>query len=133
MGKETVELARDVMDALSRGDVDRLIELADPEIEWHSFFAQLGEGGSYKGHEGTRRYLSDLRDAWEIVRANVDDAVGVGEVAVLVGNLHYRGRESGAENETAAGWMLRFREGKILCFRAFRDPESALAAVGQTP
>jgi ketosteroid isomerase-like protein len=133
MGKETVQLAGEVMDALSRGDVDRLIELADPQIEWHSFFAQLGEGGSYKGHEGTRRYMSDLKDAWEIVRADVDDAVGVGDVAVLVGHLHYRGRGSGAETETAAGWMLRFRAGKVVYFRAFRDPESALAAVGQTP
>jgi ketosteroid isomerase-like protein len=132
MGQDVVKLAREVLNTLSQGDADGLIALADPEIEWHSFFA-LGEGGSYKGHEGTRRYMSDLKDAWEIVRPDIDDAVGVGDVAVLVGHLHYRGRGSGAETETAAGWMLRFRERKVLYFRAFRDPESALAAVGQSP
>ena len=46
--------------------------------EWHSFFAELGEGGIYRGHEGTRRYLHDLADAWEIVRADVDDGIAVG-------------------------------------------------------
>jgi ketosteroid isomerase-like protein len=130
MSQETVQLARQVMDALARRDVSRLIAFADPEIEWHSFFAQLGEGGVYRGHDGTRRYMSDLSDAWEIVRADVDDALGVGDVAILVGRIHYRGKGSGIETESPAGWMLRFRNGKVLCFRAFREPEKALEAAG---
>jgi ketosteroid isomerase-like protein len=130
MSQATVELARQVMDALSRRDLAGLIAFADPEIEWHSFFAELGEEGVYRGHDGTRRYVSDLNDAWEIVRADVDDGVGVGDVAVLVGRIHYRGKGSGAETESSAGWMLKFRNGKVLCFRAFREPEEALQAVG---
>ena len=55
-------------------------------------FAELGEGGVYRGHEGTRRYMNDLSEAWEIARADVDDAVGVGDVALLAGRIHYRGR-----------------------------------------
>ena len=31
------------------------------------------------------RRLSDLDDAWDIVRADIDDGVGAGDVAVLVG------------------------------------------------
>ena len=130
MSQETVELARQVMDALSRRDLESLIAFADPEVEWHSFFAELGEEGVYRGHDGTRRYVSDLNDAWEIVRADVDDGVGAGDVAVLVGRIHYRGKGSGAETESPAGWMLKFRNGKMLRFRAFRDPEQALEAVG---
>jgi ketosteroid isomerase-like protein len=129
MSHDTVDLAREVMNALSQRDVPRLIALADPEVEWRSFFA-IGEGGVYRGHDGTRRYLNDLDDAWEIVRADVDDALGVGEVAVLVGRIHYRGKASGVETESPAGWMLKFRDGKVVCFRAFREPEQALEAVG---
>jgi ketosteroid isomerase-like protein len=80
------------MDALSRRDLSRLLELTDPAIEWHSFFAELGEGGVYRGHGGTRRYMSDLNEAWEIVRADIHDVLAVGDVAVLVGRLHYRGK-----------------------------------------
>ena len=131
MSRENVEqLARQVMDALSRRDVARLIAFADPEVEWHSFFAELGEGGVYRGHDGTRRYLSDLTEAWEIVRADVDDGLGVGDVAVLVGHIHYRGKGSGIEAESAAGWILKFRDAELLLFRAFRDPEQALEAAG---
>ena len=130
MSQENVELAREVMAALSRGDYDQLVTLADPEVEWRSFFAELGEGGVYRGIEGMRRYVDDLADAWEIVRADVDDEVGVGDVVLLVGRIHYRGKGSGAEDATPAGWMLKFRQGKVVRFRAFRKPEQALEAAG---
>jgi hypothetical protein len=74
--------------------------------------------------------MLDLNDAWEIVRADVDDGLGVGDVVVLVGRMHYRGKASGAETETAAGWMFKFSKGKLVLFRAFREPEQALEAVG---
>lgn len=130
MPRDTLELAREAMDALSQRDLARLIALADPDVEWYSFFAELAEEGVYRGHDGTHRYMRDLDDAWEVVRADLDDALAVGDVAVLVGRIHYRGRNSGAETETRVGWMLKFRDGKLLRFRAFREPELALEAVG---
>ena len=87
MSEKNVELAGEVMDALSRRDVSQLIAVADPEVEWHSLFAELGGGGVYRGHSGTRRYISDLSEAWEIMRADVDAGIGVGEVALLVGRI----------------------------------------------
>jgi ketosteroid isomerase-like protein len=129
--ENAVELAGQVVDALNRRDLARMIALSDPEVEWHSFFAELGEGGVYRGHDGTRRWVRDIDDAWEIVRADVDNALGVGDVAVLVGRIHYRGKASGVETESPAGWMFKFRKGKVLCFRAFREPEQALEAVGR--
>lgn len=131
MSPENVEqLARQVMDALSRRDLAQLIDSADPGVEWHSFFASLGEEGMYRGHEGTRRYMSDLNDAWEVLRVEIDDGLSVGNTALLVGRIHYRGRGSGVETRSPAGWLLRFRDEKVVYFRAFRDPDSALEAVG---
>jgi hypothetical protein len=68
MSQGNVELARKVLEGLATQDPDTLIELSHPDVEWHSFFA-LGEGGVYRGHEGTRRYMSDLADAWEVGRS----------------------------------------------------------------
>ena len=130
MSQEHVELASQVLDALNRQDLSRLIALTGPEIEWHSFFAELGEGGVYHGHAGTRQYVRDLSDAWEIVRIDVDDGLGVGDIALFVGRVHYRGRTSGVETESPAGWILKVRDGRVVYFRAFREPEQALKAVG---
>jgi hypothetical protein len=66
----------------------------------------------------------------EIVRADVDDGLGVGDIALLVGRIHYRGKASGVETAAPAGWMFKFRDGKVLCFRAFREPEQVLEAAG---
>ena len=129
MSQENVELARRVLAALATRDPAHLVALADPEVEWHSFFA-LNEGGVYRGHDGTRQYMNDLDDAWETARAEVDQAIGVGEIAVLVGRIHYRGKGSGAESATPAGWMLKFRDHKVRYFRAFRDPAQALEFLG---
>lgn len=130
MSQKNVQLARDVMEALSERDLSRMISLADAEVEWHSFFAEVGEGGVYRGHEGTRRYVRDLEDAWEVVRADIDGEVGVGDVVLLVGRIHYRGKGSGAEDEDPAGWMLKFHNGLLVHFRAFRNPAQALEAAG---
>ena len=46
MSQETLARAKRVMDALRRRDLSRLLSFADPEVEWQSLFAELGEGGS---------------------------------------------------------------------------------------
>ena len=121
--------AREVLATLGERDAEKLIALSDPDVEWHSFFA-LAERGVYRGHQGARRYMTDLADAWEIARAEVDDALAIGDVVVLVGRIHYRGRGSGVESASPAGWVLKFRSGKLVCFRAFRDPERVLEGLG---
>ena len=52
------------------------------------------------------------------------------DFAVLVGRIHFRGKGSGVESTSPAGWMLKFRDGKLLRFRAFGEPAQALEAVG---
>src|SRR4051794_8301613 len=128
MSQENVEVAQRVMQALGRRDAGELVAWADPEVEWHSFFA-LTEGG-YRGDAGTREYMRDLGDAFDVGIAEVDDGLSIGSTVVFVGRIRYRGKGSGAESETPTGWILKFRDGKVTYFRAFRDPEEALEAVG---
>jgi ketosteroid isomerase-like protein len=129
MSHENLEVARQVLEALRERDPARLVSLAEPDVEWHSFFA-LKEGRAYLGYDGAHQYMRDLSEAWEVARAEVDQALGFGDVVVLVGQIRYRGKGSGVESTSPAGWMLKFRRGKVVCFRAFRDPERALEAVG---
>jgi ketosteroid isomerase-like protein len=129
MSRENVELARQLLDAVARRDLSRLIALTDPDVEWRSFFA-LGEGGVYRGHDRMRQYVHDLSEAFEHLRPEPTDLLDAGDIVVGVGRIHYRGRESGVETESPAGWMFKFRGGKVVCFRAFREPEQALETVG---
>jgi len=89
----------------------------------------LGEEG-YNGHDALRRYLSDIHEAFEDLRPLIDDALEIGEVVIAVGRVYYRGRESGVETDSAAGWIFKFRHEKVIVFRAFFEPEKQLEAVG---
>ena len=130
MSQANVELAVQVMDALGRRDISRVIALTDPEVEWHSFFAELGDKGVYLGHEVTRQYMRDLNDAWEIVRADVDNGLGVGDIALLVGRIHYRGKASGVEIEQPMGWLCTLQDGKLAGMLFYSSHAEALEAVG---
>jgi uncharacterized protein len=130
MSRENVELVHGLVEAVAQQDLDRLIELTDPEVEWHSFLAQLREGGVYRGHDGMRQYVQDLADTWEFLHTEVHDTLSVGAVVLMVGNLRYRGKGSGVEAESTVGYMLKVRRGKALLLRAFRDPEEVFEAVG---
>jgi ketosteroid isomerase-like protein len=127
---ENVELATRILNAIAPRDIDTLLELTDPDIEWQSFFA-MSAGGVYHGHEGMRQYIDDLHDAWEILDPTLDDALAIGAVVLMVGHIHYRGKGSGVESDAVAGWILEFRDGKVVRFRAFSDPERVLAAIGR--
>jgi ketosteroid isomerase-like protein len=130
MSQENVELAHEIAAALGRRDLERFLELSDPEVEWHSSISVLSEGGAYHGHEGIRQYLSDVEDAFESLDATIEQTLHVGDLVVILGSLQYRGRTSGVTSEPQFGWVHKFREGKLVYLRAFRDPERALEALG---
>jgi ketosteroid isomerase-like protein len=131
MSDANVRLARDVVDAVARRDLQRLLELTAPDVEWRPFATGLMEEGVYRGHDGIRRYVSDLDDAWEVLRAEVEDGLAVGATVLMTGRLRYRGRGSGVETEHAAGWVVKFRDGRLVSMQAFRDPERALETLGR--
>jgi ketosteroid isomerase-like protein len=133
VSRENIEAARRVLTALAHRELDVLIDLSRPDVRWRSFFAALLEGGEYHGHDGLRRYLEDLDEAFEYLRPEVADMLDAGDLIVGLGAIHYRGRGSGVETESPAGWVFKFSDGKLLQFRAFRDPEQALERVGLGP
>jgi len=127
MARGNIDLARQVIDAVEHRDLDRLIALTDPEVEWHSAFAL---GGRYDGHAGMTQYVMDMNDAWDVVTLLIDHELGVGNIVLLIGRIHYRGKGSGVEGESPSGYMLKFLGGKVVRFRPFREPEKALEFIG---
>jgi len=130
MSQENVEVVHQVIDAVARQDLSRLIELTDPEVEWQSFMADLGGGGTYRGHDGIHQYLQDVSEAWDLLLSEVEDTLVVGDLVLVVAQVRYRGKGSRVEARSPAGFLVKLRGGRVLKIRAFRDPEHALEAVG---
>jgi ketosteroid isomerase-like protein len=133
VSRENVDAARRVLAAVSERDIESLLKLTDPEVEWRSFFAALLERGEYRGHDALRQYLSDLDDAFEVIRPEPAQMLDLGDVVVAVGCVRFRGRTSGVETAEPAGWVFKFSGGTVVSWRAFHDPERAFEVVGLEP
>lgn len=133
MSQENVDTTRIGVVAMAQGDVEAIVQLVDPAVEYVSYLVGV-EGTSYHGHEGLRSYFRDLADAWEAFEVQIDEYRDVGNDVVAIGDLQAKGRASGAILESRLAWVISFREGtgpnRVTSMRFYTDPEQALEAVG---
>ena len=68
MGEESIELVRRVFDAFARRDVEAVIEVVDPAVEFFAPTASIaGHETPYRGHTGMRQYFEDVARIWEVL------------------------------------------------------------------
>jgi ketosteroid isomerase-like protein len=68
VSQQNVKMLREAVDAYSRGDVEAFLKTAHPDVDWYPFTAQAEGGGAYHGHEGVRRWWSNLVSIWTTSR-----------------------------------------------------------------
>src|SRR5918997_3905813 len=95
MSRENVEVVYRIAAAVGRRDVAVFLETTDPAVEWHTSLSVISAGGAYHGHEGVRRYVRDLDEAFDSFEVAIEDVLALGRVAVAVGRVDYRGKASG--------------------------------------
>jgi ketosteroid isomerase-like protein len=132
MSQENVEIVRRVSDAYNRRDVGAMLDELHPEIEWHPWLQlQFGGGATvYRGHQGVRKGIRELEEAFSEIQAEQTEIRDLGERVVAIGHLRGRGSESGAITESAIAWIVEFKSGKVIRVREYLDPKKALEAVG---
>jgi ketosteroid isomerase-like protein len=129
MSQENVETVRSAFEAWNAGDLDRVIELVDPELEFVPFRSQL-DGASYVGADGMRQFARDSAEEWEYLQIAPDEFRYAGDRVLMVGRYDARGRASGVDIEFPAAWVAQLRNGKIVHLRSYSDRDVALEAAG---
>ena len=127
---QNVQIARRTFEAIRARDIDGLVELYDPDIEFEPLTGMQVEIGGYRGHAGVRRYFEEITHVWEVMLPHADDVRGVDDQVVILGGCAVRGRGSGAISDNPMAWVLTLRDGKVLRHRAYSSREEALDAVG---
>jgi ketosteroid isomerase-like protein len=132
MSQENVEAYKRGVDAFNRRDVEALLEELDPEVVMHLALRAMfgGESTAFRGHDEYREFLRDLDEAFAEFQVEISEIRDLGERLVTIGNLHDRGKESGAEVESPIGYVVDFKNGKAVRFRDYFDPKEALEAAG---
>jgi ketosteroid isomerase-like protein len=130
MSEENVDAFKHGTDAANRRDVEGVLSVLHPEVEWHAALPMLGGDTVYRGHEGVREFLRELWEVLADTRLDFPDIREAGDQVVAIGHLRGRGVASGVETETPFGYVAEFENGKAIRIRAYLDPKEALKAVG---
>jgi len=130
---ENVELVRRSFEAMSAWDVDALLRLYDPDVEYLPLTGTRVESGGYRGHEGVRAYFAEARELWDVMVPEGEEYRDLGDRVLVAGRCRVRGRASGAESHPACAWVIRVRDGRIVSHRTCATYEEALEAASVEP
>jgi ketosteroid isomerase-like protein len=131
MSRDKVDLAKRVVDAYNRRDVDTLFaELVTSDFEWWPALRRAYEGGCYQGREGVERFAEDTRENWEELQTMAEEFRDLGDRVLVLGRQVGRGKSSGAQVDAPLANILDFRGDRIWRSRAYFDLAEALRAAG---
>lgn len=130
MPEENVEAFKRFVDAFNRRDLEAVLEEVDPGVEWRpaSAVAMGGEATVYRGHAGVPDGLRDLFGSFAKLEIEISEYREAGDAVVGTGEIHTRGKESGAEVVSPFGVLIEFKRAKATDIRSFLDPQDALEA-----
>ncbi|HWG08397.1 MAG TPA: nuclear transport factor 2 family protein [Solirubrobacteraceae bacterium] len=129
MSQENVELVRCAHEALNGGDVDALVALCDADFRL-DMSDRVFNPAVYEGHEGIRRFYSEVRDVWESYLWEPEQLMEAGENVIALLRSGGRGRGSGVEVERQTAMVWTVQNGQATALRFFRDRDAALEAAG---
>jgi ketosteroid isomerase-like protein len=114
---------------VSRGEDAAVLELSDEDIELEP--VRAATEGTYRGHDGIRRFLEDSRESFERFELDYTDVRDLGDGRILaLGVVHIRGRGSGVETDVPTAVIAAFSDGRLVRFKDYGDRDAALAAAG---
>jgi ketosteroid isomerase-like protein len=129
MSEENVEIVRRAHEALNAGNIEELVSLCNQDFEL-DMSDRVFNPATYRGHDGIRRFYSEVLEVWERYVWEPEEVRDEGDVVVALLRTKGRGRGSGVEIDRKTAMIWTVRAGKALRLRFYREPERALEAAG---
>jgi ketosteroid isomerase-like protein len=114
--------------AIRDRDLDAMLALYHPDVEFLPLTGTRVESGGYRGHAGMREYMRECDELWEIMEPEGELFEDFGGCVVVLGRCRVRGRSSGAESNPVCAWVVGVRDGLIVSSRACTSYEEAVEA-----
>jgi ketosteroid isomerase-like protein len=125
-----VGLVRRAFEAFNARDVDALLELVDPAIEFFPVTRMLANNGQpYRGHSGMSRYMRDVEQFWDELEAMPRTFKAAGECVAAYGRVHGR-TAAGELLNSPADWIWQVREGVIVWGCVYAKQDEARRVIG---
>jgi ketosteroid isomerase-like protein len=125
---ETWTLDTWTLEAWRRGAVD--LSLLDPDVNYEDTTLPGHTGETFHGRKGVIRATERWLEHYDSLLIELEQIVDAGDRIVSVQRVRAKSRRTGIEFDGLLAYLWTFREGKIVHFRSFRDPEQAMEAGG---
>jgi ketosteroid isomerase-like protein len=129
MSQENVEVVRRVIEAWNRDDLDAMLAMHHPDLEYVTTGLFPGLDSIYHGHDGFIKYWQDFRDIWELITVETYELRDCGERVLNRLTFNARGRD-GLEVRRKVASVATIRDGLIVRQENYGDWTAALKAVG---
>jgi ketosteroid isomerase-like protein len=131
--EQRIAILRAAYAAFNRGDIDDAVQSLDPQIDW-SEPAEFPGGGTYRGREGARQYLTHSRASVAEVISEPEQFIPTGDRIVVFVYARVRPKDSTTWQEVRLADVYLFRNNTPIEMKAFADRQQALQwANAQTP
>jgi ketosteroid isomerase-like protein len=131
MSQEDVDIVRRGFEGFNRGDIEAVVEMCHPAIEWFPP-AELPGVSTYHRHQGVREAARDMLDVFGGLQAEPEELIDAVDLVVVLFRWRGHGRGSGVSldlvGEQAA--VFTMRNGKAIRAQWYIDRTDALEAAG---
>jgi ketosteroid isomerase-like protein len=131
---ELTDRLRTAYEGFGRGDIDAVLSVMDPDIEWDATDA-LAHTGVYHGHEGVTEYIQSLSGVWQEfdLRPEQFTESGDGAHVMVLGSVRGRLTANGQEVEARFAHVLQLDDdAKVTRLKVCLDREAALREMPQS-
>jgi uncharacterized protein len=131
--EQRIAILRAAYAAFNRGDIPAAVQSLDENIDWTEP-AEFPGGGSYRGREGAKQYLTNSRASVAEVISEPEQFIPAGDRIVVFVYARVRPQNSTTWQEVRLADVYLFRDLTPIQMRAFADRHSALQwANSQSP
>jgi ketosteroid isomerase-like protein len=121
------------VEAFNRGDIDSMVEMLHPDVEWYSS-NRYSDTESHIGQHDVRRYLESLYGHLDEPRMEPEDGVQIGDHVMLINRLRGKGTLAGSDVVERHSWVVlvdgeRFR--RVISYPTPAEARRALDAAAQ--
>jgi ketosteroid isomerase-like protein len=132
----TARNARRTAEAFNRRDLDVVVQLLDPQVEFEAPKSLVGGylppdmPRVHRGHDGYARMFEGLLEVWDDLELKPKEVIDFGDRVLIAARITGHGRQSGLALDTALFQVVTLRGGLIVRQEDFADRDAALEAAG---
>jgi ketosteroid isomerase-like protein len=128
--QQNVDLVKKGYEAFGRGDVEAMLGLFDPQIEWSSPGpADLPTAGIRRGTQQVAEFFRTIGEMFEFTRFEAIKYVAQGDTVVVLGESSARLKPANAVLNDEWTHVFTVRDGRIVRFKEYLDTQATVAAL----